>query len=62
MLLIGHRFLISVIQNYRHELMPHTEFQPRRRFVQNDLVERKTKTVESHPKKCRIQKKVRIRP
>ena len=28
-------------QKYRHELMPNTEFQPCRRFVRNDLVERK---------------------
>ena len=30
-------------QKYRHELMPITEFQPCRRFVRNDLVERKIK-------------------
>ena len=31
-------------QIYRHELMPITEFQPCRRFVRNDLVERKIKS------------------
>ena len=31
-------------QKYRHELMPNTEFQPCRRFVRNDLVERKIKS------------------
>ena len=30
-------------QKYRHELMPNTEFQSCRRFVRNDLVERKIK-------------------
>ena len=31
-------------QKYRHELMPNTAFQPSRRFVRNDLVERKIKS------------------
>ena len=31
-------------QKYRHELMPKTKFQPSRRFVRNDLVERKIKS------------------
>ena len=31
-------------QKYRHELMPNTTFQPSRRFVRNDLVERKIKS------------------
>ena len=31
-------------QKYRHELMPNTIFQSSRRFVQNDLVERKIKS------------------
>ena len=35
-------------QKCRHEVMPNTEFQPCRRFVQNDLVERKLKAVENH--------------
>ena len=38
-------------QIYRHELMPITEFQPCRRFVQNDLVERKTKSCRKSSKK-----------
>ena len=37
-------------QKYRHELMSNTEFQPCRRFVRNDLVERKIKS-------CRISSK-----
>ena len=49
-------------QKYRHELMPITEFQPCRRFVRNDLVERKIKSCRKlSKKKFRIQKKVRIR-
>ena len=31
-------------RKYRHELMSNTEFQPCRRFVRNDLVERKIKS------------------
>ena len=31
-------------QKYRHELMPNTKFQPCRRFVRNDLVEKKIKS------------------
>ena len=31
-------------EKYRYELMPYTEFQPCRRFVRNDLVERKIKS------------------
>ena len=50
-------------QKYRHELMPYTEFQPWRRFVRNDLVERKIKRCRKSSKKTfRIKKKVRIRP
>ena len=30
-------------QKYRYELMPNTKFQPCRRFVRNDLIERKIK-------------------
>ena len=37
-------------QKYRHELMPNTTFQLSRRFVRNDLVERKIKVVEKHQK------------
>ena len=50
-------------QEYRHELLPNAEFQPCRRFVQNDLVERKIKSCRKSTKKIfRIKKKVRIRP
>ena len=43
--------------------MPNTEFQPCRRSVRNDLVERKIKSCRiSSKKNFRIQKKVRIRP
>ena len=43
--------------------MPNTEFQPCRRSVRNDLVERKIKNCRiSSKKNFRIQKKVRIRP
>ena len=38
-------------QKYRHELMPNTEFQPCRRFVRNDLVERKIKSCRKSSKK-----------
>ena len=38
-------------QIYRHELMPITEFQPCRRFVRNDLFERKTKSCRKSSKK-----------
>ena len=38
-------------QKYRHELMPITEFQPCRRFVRNDLVERKIKSCRKLSKK-----------
>ena len=38
-------------QKYRHELMPNTEFQPYRRFVRNDLVERKIKSCRKSSKK-----------
>ena len=31
-------------QKYRHELIPNTAFQPFRRFIRNDLVERKIKS------------------
>ena len=50
-------------QKYRHELMPNTEFQSCRRFVRNDVVERKIKTCRKSSKKSfRIQNKVSIRP
>ena len=45
-------------QKYRHELMPNTEFQPCRRFVRNDLVERKIKSCKKSPKKCLEFKKM----
>ena len=53
MSLIGHIFLINVIQKkiYRHELMPNTEFQQCRRFVRDDLVERKIKSHRKSSKK-----------
>ena len=35
----------------RHELMRNTEFQPSRRFVQNDLVKRKLKSCRKSSKK-----------
>ena len=38
-------------QKCRHELMPNTEFQPVRRFVQNDLVKRKIKSCRKSSKK-----------
>ena len=38
-------------QNYRQEIMPNTEFQPCRRFVRNDLVERKIKSCRKSSKK-----------
>ena len=38
-------------RKYRHELMSNTEFQPCRRFVRNDLVERKIKSCKKSPKK-----------
>ena len=37
-------------QKYKHELMPNTKFQPFRRLVQNDLVERKIKSCKKHQK------------
>ena len=36
---------------YRFELMPNTEFQPCRRYVRNDLVERKIKSCRKSSKK-----------
>ena len=38
-------------QKYRKELKPNTEFQPCRRFVRNDLVERKIKSCRKSSKK-----------
>ena len=38
-------------QNYRYKLMPNTKFQPCRRFVRNDLVERKIKSCRKVSKK-----------
>ena len=38
-------------QKYRYKLMPNTEFQPCRRFVQNDLVEQKIKSCRRKSKK-----------
>ena len=38
-------------QKYRHELMPNTKFQPCRRFVRNDLVEKKIKSCRKASKK-----------
>ena len=50
-------------QKYRHELIHNTEFQPCRRFVQNDLVERKIKSCRKSSKKLLVfKKKVSIRP
>ena len=37
-------------QKNRHELMPNTEFQPCKRFVRNDLVERKIKSCRKSSK------------
>ena len=37
-------------QKYRHELMPNNKFQPSRRSVQYDLLEKKKKVVEKHQK------------
>ena len=44
---LGHKSLTNKIQKkqkYRYELMLYTEFQTWRRFVRNDLVERKIKS------------------
>ena len=50
-------------RNYRQEIMPNIEFQLCRRFVRNDLVERKIKSCRKSSKIFfRNQKKVRIRP
>ena len=38
-------------QKCRHELMPNKKFQPCRRFIQNDLVERKIKSYRKVSKK-----------
>ena len=69
MSLIGHRFLINVIQKkkYRQELTPNAKYQRCRVFVRNDLFEKKKKkklkAVENHQKDFSIfKKKVRIRP
>ena len=42
--------------------MPNTEFEQCRRFVRNDLVERKIKSCRKSSKKFLEFKKVRIRP
>ena len=38
-------------QKYRQELTPNAEFQQCRMLVQNDLIEKKLKAAENHPKK-----------
>ena len=38
-------------RNYRQEIMPNIEFQLCRRFVRNDLVERKIKSCRKSSKK-----------
>ena len=43
-------------RKYRHELMSNTEFQPCRRFVRNDLVERKIKSCRKSSKKFQNSK------
>ena len=43
-------------QKYRYKLMPNTEFQPCRRFVRNDLVERKIKSCRKSSKKFQNSK------
>ena len=52
MSLIGHRFLINVIQKkkYRQELTANAKYQQCRVFVRNDLIEKKLKAVENHQK------------
>ena len=50
-------------QKYRHELMPNTEFQPYRRFIRNDLVERKFKSCRKSSKKfLEFRKKLGLDP
>ena len=50
-------------QKYRHELMPNTEFLPCRRFVRNDLVERKIKSCRKSSKKfLELKKKLGLDP
>ena len=50
-------------QNYRQEIMPNTEFQPCRRFVRNDLVERKIKSCRKSSKKfLEIKKRLGLDP
>ena len=50
-------------QKYRHEFMPNTEFQPCRRFVRNDLVERKIKSCRKSSKKIlEFKKKLGLDP
>ena len=50
-------------QKYRHELMPNTEFQPCRRFVQSDLVKRKIKSCRKSSKKIlEFKKKLGLDP
>ena len=50
-------------QKYRHELQPNTEFQPCRRFVRNDLVERKIKSCRKSSKRfLEFKKKLELDP
>ena len=50
-------------QKYRHELMPNTEFQLCRRFVRNDLVERKIKSCRKSSKRfLEFKKKLGLDP
>ena len=50
-------------QKYRYELMPNTEFQPCRRFVRNDLVERKIKGCRKALKRfLEFKKKLGLEP
>ena len=50
-------------QKYRHELMPNTEFLPCRRFVRNDLVERKIKSCRKSSKRfLEFKKKLGLDP
>ena len=54
MSLIGHRFLINVIQKkqkYRQELTPNAEYQRCMVFARNDLVKRKIKSCRKSSKR-----------
>ena len=49
-------------QKYWYELMPNTKFQPCKRFVRNDLAEKKYLKLQTSIRTIlRIQRKVRIR-